>query len=214
MSHFTKLNFKWRYLRFKNACRDGRQEPSLVINPAEPSVPEQGEQSRPTGHSQAQPKAHVMKQVRGDGAVQRTWHRSRWDPVKVIQVKPHPAIPKQVHYGRRSIDLSLREGLYSQHSLWLTWSPAPPWHSSRRGGGSWVELQWTPGQCPQLRGTQLLWVINSVSAHTWPWSLSQWEHSLSFEVKNMWPYLYLACDNTQTCICTMIQIFWIQPGKG
>lgn len=150
MSHFTKLNFKQSDLRFESAYRKGRLEPSLVTQPAKPSEPEQGEQSRPTRHGQAQPRTHIIRQVRGDGADQRMCHRSRWDPVKVIQVRHHPAIPKQVHHGRRSTDLSLREGMYSQHRLWLSWSPAPPWHNSGRDGHPWAELKWAPGQ--RVRG--------------------------------------------------------------
>lgn len=62
-SHFTKLNFKQRDLRFKSAYRDGKGRASLVTHPAKLSVSEQGEQSRPTSHSQAQPRTHIIRQV-------------------------------------------------------------------------------------------------------------------------------------------------------
>lgn len=91
-SHFTKRNFKQRDLRFKNACRDVRQEP--VTHPAKPPVPEQGEQSSPRGHSRS-PRQQEMGQLKGHPQVKERCREG--DPGQTAS-----STPRQGHHGRRS----------------------------------------------------------------------------------------------------------------
>lgn len=80
-----------------------RQEPSLVTLPAEPSVPGQGEQSRPTDHSRVQPGAHITRRVHGDEAGLRARHRVKVRPSEGNPVGHQPAIPRQFRHSTRAV---------------------------------------------------------------------------------------------------------------
>lgn len=152
---------------------------------AKPPVPEQGEQSSPTGHSRS-PHPQEMGQLKGH------------PPVKVRcregdAGQTASSTPRQGHHGRRC--RAEPEG-GDGHRGWAQHPLAQPrerWRLLGRGSGV------SPAE-----GEQLLWVINVCQCPRLP--LELWEHSLPLKVKNMWQCLYFARGNTQTCICTLLQV--------